>query len=201
MLTIAWDRDDVLCELMREWFVQSYLPAHPSSTLRYEEITSNPPSESLGMSMEEYLASLDEFRASPAFDAMQPVAPMLDWFKRNGDLYRHVLVTSTTLVSAPAATAWTFRHFGRWIRSVHVLPAKRPGEDLPAYDTDKGSILARLDGVAVLVDDSICNIAAAEAVGVPGLLVPQPWNDATGTIADALTRLDDLLETNDSSSV
>ena len=194
MLTIAWDRDDVLCELMREWFVQVYLPAHPDSTARYEDITTNPPSESLGMSLEDYLASLDEFRASPAFDAMQPVAPVLDWFCRNGDRYRHVLVTSTTLVSAPAATAWTFRHFGRWIRSVHVLPAKRPGEDLPAYDSDKGSILARLNNVAVLVDDSPQNLAAAEAVGVPGILIPQPWNDAPGTVADALARLDELLE-------
>ena len=194
MLTIAWDRDDVLCELMREWFVQSYLPANPTSTLRYEDITSNPPSEALGLSLAEYLASLDEFRASPAFDAMQPVASVLDWFNRNGDRYRHVLVTSTTLVSAPAATAWTFRHFGRWIRSVHVLPAKRPGEQVPAYDTDKGSILARLDNVAVLVDDSPGNIASAAAVGVGGLLVGQPWNDAPGTITDALARLDALLE-------
>ena len=197
MLTIAWDRDDVLCELMREWFVRSYVPAHPGSTVRYEDITSNPPSESLGMSLEEYLASLDEFRASPAFDAMTPVASVLDWFQRNGDRYRHVLVTSTTLVSAPAATAWTFRHFGRWIRSVHVLPAKRPDEDLPAYDTDKGSILARLDNVSVLVDDSPGNIAAAEAVGVAGVLVGQPWNDAEGGISDALARLDALLATLD----
>ena len=48
--------------------------------------------------------------------------------------------------------------------------------------------------MAVLVDDSPQNLAAAEAVGVPGILIPQPWNDAPGTVADALARLDELLE-------
>ncbi len=193
MLTIAWDRDDVLCELMRSWFVDAFRPAHPDSTASFEDIADNPPLTSLGMTRQDYLGSLDAFRASPAFVDMPPAPDVLDWFERNGDNYRHVVVTATTLASAADAAAWTFRHFGRWVRGFHLLPALRDGDDLPAHDADKGSILARLDGVAVLVDDSPKNIAAAEAVGVPGVLVPQPWNDAPGTLTDALGRLDALL--------
>jgi len=194
MITIAWDRDDVLCELMGSWFEGVYRIDHPGSAARFEDIADNPPLESLGMTLEDYLASLDAFRASPAFIDMPPAPAVLNWFERSGHKYHHVVVTATTLVSAPATAAWTFRHFGRWIRSFHLLPSERPGEDLPAYDTDKGSVLARLDSVAVLVDDSPRNIAAAEAVGVPGILVPRPWNDAAGTVTDALARLDELLE-------
>ena len=194
MLTIAWDRDDVLCELMRSWFVETYRPCHPGASACFEDITDNPPCESLGMSREDYLASLDAFRASPAFDELAPVTAVVNWFERNGHRCRHVVVTATTLASAPSAAGWTFRHFGKWVRSFHLLPAYRPGEDLPDYDTDKGDILAWLDNVDVLVDDSPDNIAAAGRAGVKGILTPQPWNDAPGTIVDALARLDRLLE-------
>jgi len=193
MRTIVWDRDDVLNDLMGCWFRQRWLVDHPGCALRYEGLTANPPDAVLGVPRSEYLASLDRFRASGDYDAMEPLAEVRRWFQQNGQRYRHVVLTATTLTSAPAAAAWVFRHFGPWVRAFLFLPAHREAEDLPRYDSDKGQSLRWFGSADVLVDDSPANIEAARREGVAGVLVPRPWNDARGTPADALAQLDDLL--------
>ena len=189
MITIVWDRDDVLNDLSRCWLEQWWKPAHAECKVRYEALIENPPHRILGVSLEEYLASLDGFRQSDQADKMEPVPEVLAWFKRYGHLYRHMVVTATSLASAPAASAWTFRHFGTWIRSFHLIPALRDNQPVPQYDVDKGSYLKWLGKGDVLVDDSLANLEVARPCGITGVLVPRPWNRGGGSVSDVLGRL------------
>jgi hypothetical protein len=189
MAVIVWDRDDVLNDLMRCWLEGWWKLAHPECRLRYEDLTENPPHRILGVSLGEYLASLDEFRLSDRAAEMEPVPKVLAWFERYGHLHRHMVLTATSLDTAPAAAAWTFRHFGAWVRSFHLIPAHRDSQSIPRYDTDKGAYLHWLGKGNVLVDDSPATVESARRYDIAGVLVPRPWNRAVGSINDALEGL------------
>ena len=189
MVNIVWDRDDVLNDLMRCWLERWWKPAHPECKVCYEDLTENPPHRILGVSLEKYLASLDEFRLSDQAAMVEPDPEVLAWFKRYGHLHRHMVLSATSLETAPAAAAWTFRHFGAWIRSFHLIPALRDNQPIPQYDADKGAYLHWLGKGDVLVDDSPINLESARRYGTTGVLVPRPWNSADGGINDVLERL------------
>jgi FMN phosphatase YigB (HAD superfamily) len=162
---------------MGSWFDSVWIPNHPGELLRYASVSQNPPHGLLGVSREEYLSSLDEFRLGPGYAQLPPNPDVLSWLVAEGGRCRHVALTATPLRAVPATAAWVLRHFGRWIREFAFIPAERSGETLPTYDADKGEWLARHGGSSVLVDDSPQNIAAARAAGISTLSWPRPWND------------------------
>ncbi len=102
-VTIVWDRDDVLNDLTRCWLEEWWKPAHPTCKACYADLTENPPHRVLGVSLEEYLASLDEFRLCDQAAEMDPVPEVSAWFKQYGHLHRHMVLTATSLDTAPAA--------------------------------------------------------------------------------------------------
>ena len=51
MKTIIWDVDDVLNDLMYSWFQEHRDLYNPDSTLKYQDITQNPPHEILGITI------------------------------------------------------------------------------------------------------------------------------------------------------
>jgi hypothetical protein len=192
MLTIAWDVDDVLNDLMRVWLQTAWLPGHPESTVSYEELRSNPPLSELGATREEYFRSLDEFRRSRYISELTPCREALAWFEISGHRYRHLALTAVPLRAAPVSAAWTLGHFGRWIRGFHIVPSPRPGESSPEYDNSKSEILARSNDISVLVDDSPSNVEAAAALGIRAILMPRPWNGRRETVADVFRELEML---------
>ena len=187
-MTIVWDVDDVLNDLMRSWFAHTWLPARPGCTLRYEDLVDNPPDRVLGVSRAQYLASLDQFRLSPEAAVMRPRSEFLRWFERHGHRHRHLALTSRPLTSVPAASQWVFQHFGRWIRTLAYVPT-RPDDDFPGYDRTKADFLRWLDNADILVDDNPENIDAANALGIRSFLVAQPWNDAVDDTEELLVAL------------
>lgn len=188
MKTIAWDVDDVLNDLMKCWFLRQWLKEHPDCNInRYDEITKNPPHDLLGVSIDEYLSSLDRFRLSPLYQEMGPVKEVVDWFEQHGQKYRHIALTSVPLLAVTASAQWVFRMFGKWIRTFHFVPSRRKGENIPEYDRDKGDFLSWASKVALIVDDSPSNIASAERVGCKGVLIPRPWNGNKGSIEESLS--------------
>src|SRR5260370_13733632 len=136
MLTIVWDVDDVLNDLMFAWFTDAWKPSHPTCTLSYSEITENPPDRVLGISRSEYLSSLDAFRLSDRARNLQPNSAIVEWLQTNGAGYRHVALTARPLANTPQAAEWLFRHFGAYLRGFGVIPARLPAR-LPAYHVDK----------------------------------------------------------------
>jgi phosphoglycolate phosphatase-like HAD superfamily hydrolase len=188
MPTIAWDVDDVLNDLMRAWLAH-WLRCHPGCTIRYADLKKNPPHRLLGISLTRYRQSLDAFRLSGAYGRLRPNAEVLRWFRRHGARFRHLALTAVPVQSAPVSAQWVFKHFGKWIRTYHIVPSPRPGQSLPQYDITKSDFLQWLAKADVMVEDSRPNIAAARAAGVCGILVPRPWNNGTGTLHDALARL------------
>lgn len=193
MLTIAWDVDDVLNELMRTWFTEIWRAEHPECAVSYSQISENPPDQVLGISRGEYLCSLDAFRASERAREMDPNPVVLQWLKQSGANYRHIALTARPLESAPHAAEWVFRHFGTYMRTFAVVPT-RFAEGVPIYDHDKAEYLSWLRKADVLVDDSKENIRRAERLGLRGILYPQPWNEAHCAVEQTLQSLAQLAE-------
>ena len=187
--SVVWDVDDVLNDLMAAWIERVWVPEHPDRPVEYADLRANPPHELLGIECGAYLASLDDFRTGEGYAAMAPNPRVVAWLEANGERCHHVALTATAFRAAPSTSAWVLRHFGRWIREFAFVPADRQGEDLPSYDADKGTWLARLAGPAVLVDDSLANLSDARAGGAGVVRWPQPWNGG-GLPGEALAELD-----------
>jgi hypothetical protein len=185
MRTIVWDVDDVLNNLMETWFTSVWKPAHAESRVGYSDIAENPPYGSLGISKDEYLGSLDEFRISEEARRLSPNPAVLRWLAEHGSAYRHVALTARPLESAPAAAEWVFRNFGAYFRCFGVVPS-RPAVSIPLYDRDKGDFLEWLGEADCLIDDSVENLAAAQKLGIQTVLYPQPWNGAAHSVDEAL---------------
>jgi hypothetical protein len=187
--TIVWDVDDVLNNLTLEWFTRYWLVDHPNCQVRYDQLTSNPPHELLGIPKRDFLKSLDEFRLSDAGKTLEPVPEVLAWFTEHGEKYRHLALTATAMVNAPFLAAWVMAHFGRWIRSFTIVPSPREGERLPAYDQNKAEFLLWLGKADIMVDDSPANILEAGSIGIKTVIIPRPWNQSKASISEATRQL------------
>ncbi len=188
MQTIVWDVDDVLNGLMREWFEREWKREGPACAVQYDDLTANPPHEVLGVTLKEYLESLDRFRVSQKAWEMAPNREVVQWFRDHGTQFRHIALTARPLNSAGPAAEWVMRHFGDYIRVFAVVPC-RGAPDEPVYDRRKSEFLEWWGRGDILVDDSPENVAAAERIGVQGVLFPQPWNGARERVRAALERI------------
>jgi len=193
MKTIVWDVDDVLNDLTRAWLEGAWLPAHPDCPVQFASLVENPPHRLLGITKDEYLASLDAFRVSSAARQLQPVAEVLTWFDRYGGCARHVALSAAPLETVHESAAWVMRHFGRWIRTFAFVPSPRRTPLIPRYETTKGEYLAAWGKADVFIDDSQANVEAARTRGIAALLMPQPWNSSHQTVSETLERLTRLV--------
>ncbi len=193
MKTIVWDVDDVLNDLMRVWFEDWAASSGASRSVRYEQLTSNPPHRILNIDHSQYLASLDDFRVSGKAGKMAPIAEVLDWFSRYGDAAHHVALTATPLSAGHVSAEWVMRNYGQWIRSFNVIPSQRPGVEAPQYHAKKHDFLAWWGKADVVVDDNEENIEGARSLGIRAVLFPRPWNGSTLKVAEALVELTQIL--------
>ena len=189
MITIAWDIDDVLNELMRFWFNKKWLIEYPKCSLKYDEIKENLPHKLLGVSKEKYLTSLDEFRLSMQYRNMQPVLEVKKWFLQNGEFFRHIAITAVPIHAAYVSAEWVLRHFGIWIRTFHFVPSVRKGLRMPQYDKSKKDFLRWFGKVGIFIDDNEANIQDCINLGIKSILFPQPWNRSKLTISETLEML------------
>jgi hypothetical protein len=185
VLTIVWDVDDVLNDLMYQWFVTEWVPSHPDCLVAYSGLAANPPHASLGATLPEYLESMDLFRKSDAGIALTPNPEVLAWFSRYGSHSRHIALTARPLESAPEVAAWVFRHFGKWIRCFGVVPSRQT-DNAPEYDQSKGDFLRWLGKGDILVDDTPANLEHAQQLGLKAFAWPQPWNGSTMSTTEIL---------------
>ena len=189
MFTLAWDIDDVLNDLMRTWFEEWWRPRHPECMLDCEDIKKNPPDQLLGIALDEYLQSLDDFRLSGRYEQMQPHSEVLEWFKKHGSLFRHIAVTSVPREAAPVSAAWVISHFGDWIRTFHFVPSPRVGDISTTYESTKAGYLKWLNRVDIFIDDNEKNVHEARSLGTRCFLVSQPWNSGGIKIEEILESL------------
>jgi hypothetical protein len=189
MKTVVWDVDDVLNELTAEWFRQAWQPTR-GTAVRGEALVRNPPHELLGVSLEEYLASLDDFRRT-RYASLAPVPEVIRWFETHGDTARHVAVTAVPSTLAHVSAWWVLRHFGRWITTFACVNARAARGQAGPMAQSKREYLAWLGRGDVLVEDREETLAACADLGVAGVLVPRPWNSGSGrplwSALDALT--------------
>jgi FMN phosphatase YigB (HAD superfamily) len=191
MLTIVWDVDDVLNDLMFQWFALGWKREHTEATVEYGGLRENPPHAALGATREEYLASMDAFRKTDAGIRLTPNAEVLEWFAAHGSKFRHVALTARPLETAPEVAAWVMRYFGAWIRCFGIIPT-RTMEGVPIYDGGKGEYLRWLGKGDVLVDDTRENLEQGAEIGMQTFAWPQPWNDSQLTTTQILQVLTDM---------
>lgn len=189
MLTIVWDVDDVLNNLMFDWFHQKWLIDHPDSSCSYEELEKNPPHEILGVSLKEYLSSLDEFRQVEMVN-LHPNQEVVAWFEEYGYKYRHVVLTATPIYTAELSAFWVMHHFGKWIRSFNFVPSAREGQIIAPYDRTKYDFLQWMGKADIFIDDNSSNIDTAQTIGIRSYLVSRPWNRGMA-LSDILKSLAD----------
>ena len=189
MLTIAWDIDDVLNDLMRVWFEEWWKPRNVDCVLNYEDLTENPPHRLLQIAHEEYLKSLDAFRLSGSYEGMHPDREVLEWFKKNGLSFQHMALTAVPRIAAPISASWVFKHFGNWIRSFHFVPSARPGDIHTPYEKTKGDYLNWLKRVDIFIDDQRGNIQKARNLPIQYLMPSRPWNSGGKKMAEILSAL------------
>ncbi|MFH0855128.1 MAG: hypothetical protein V1869_01220 [Candidatus Omnitrophota bacterium] len=194
MITIAWDVDDILNDLMRCWLVDKWLPEHPDCRVCFEQITQNTPEYIIKSTKEEYRLSLDIFRLSGAYHRLSPDPEVLAWFENFGEKARHIALTCVPLKAAHISADWVMRNFGKWIRSFNFVPSPRLNEEAPDYGHSKAGYLEWLNNVDVLVEDSEENILQAKELGLKGILVAKPWNKSGLSIKAALAQINKIIE-------
>lgn len=191
MRTLVWDVDDVLNDLMHQWFLRGWLIEHPDCPISWEGLTCNPPHTVLGVDGAAYLESMDRFRRTEQSINLTPDPEVLAWFREQGHRFRHLALTSRPLRTAPDVAHWVMRHFGAWIRCFGVVPS-RPESGVPIYDQTKGEFLTWLKLGDALIDDSTENIRQAESLGLRTFQPAQPWNDSDLAIGSVLRQLTQL---------
>ncbi len=186
--TVVWDVDDVLNDLMRSWFLL-WRQGHPGCAVSYEDLKKNPPHEVLGITMDNYLESLDEFRGSPLYENMAPLKEVKEWFLQDGSRFRHIALSAVPLRAASISAQWVLRNFGNWIRTFHFVPSKREDETIEQYDRDKADLLKRLEGVDLFIDDNADHVLAARKAGIDALFFPRPWNRSRMSVTETLAKV------------
>jgi FMN phosphatase YigB (HAD superfamily) len=190
---VIWDVDDVLNELMREWFDEWWLPRHPECAHRYGDIAANPPHTVLGIPETTYLSSLDAFREA-RFAKLPPRPEVLEWFSEHGHRAQHVALSAPPESFAHLSAAWVIKHFGQWIRTFAFVPARRGRSEVAEARIAKGDYLEWLGHGDVFLDDREANVEGARALGMKGIVVPQPWNTSShGSLQAALQDLTALI--------
>ena len=170
---------------LKEWWKQK----HSDCALSHKDFTTNPPHQLLGVELDEYLHSLDEFRCFGYYEQMQPNPKVLEWFQKQGFLFRHIALTAVPRVAAHISASWVIRHFGDWIRTFHFVPSAR-SEELPAsYESTKAGYLKWLNLADIFIDDNEKNIQEVSLTGIRCFLVSRPWNSGGMKIEEILTSL------------
>jgi hypothetical protein len=188
MKTIVWDVDDVLNDLMRRWLEDDWRPGHAGCKVEYDNLHENPPCGLLGCSLDEYLGSLDCYRLRSA-GMLEPNPKIVEWFSEYGGKFRHVALTATPIAAAPVSAQWVMTHFGAWIRSFSFVPSPRKEDPALAYEGTKEDYLRWWGHGDILIDDNSQHVEGANRLGMQGLLVPRPWNGASGSIESVLADL------------
>lgn len=189
MKTIIWDVDDVLNDLMYSWFKEYQRVYDPNSNLSYHDLTQNPPHEILGITLNEYKLSLDNYRNSEKGRNLKPNEQIINWLRKDGAKFRHIALTARPKQTIPFLAEWIFHHFGDWIRTLSFIPSYREDEKLPVYDKTKTDFIIWLGKVDYFIDDSEENIKVAEKIGITSFLFPQPWNDGKPTVKKILKKI------------
>jgi hypothetical protein len=193
MKTVVWDVDDVLNELTGEWFRQAWAPGRGAAP-GGDALVRNPPHDLLGVSLEEYLASLDDFRRT-RYASLAPVPEVVRWFEAHGDAARHVALTAVPAALAHVSAWWVLRHFGRWITTFACVNARAARGQAGPMAQSKREYLSWLGRGDVLVEDREETLAACAGLGITGVLVPRPWNSGRGRdVSTALVALTAALE-------
>lgn len=190
MLTIAWDVDDVLNNLMQAWLED--FCEQKNIEFQYENIVTNPPNELLNISLAEYHTSLDEFRKSKKALYLEPNPQILNWMEKNEGKYKHISLSATSSETAKYGAFWVMKNFSKWINSYNIVPSYRTGENFVRQNETKKDFLQWMNVVDILVEDNQKNYEDAKSLGIKSFLVTRPWNKGGQSIEEILEELNKL---------
>lgn len=190
MLTIAWDVDDVLNNLMQAWLED--FCEQKNIEFEYENIVTNPPHELLGISLAEYHTSLDEFRKSKKALYLNPNPQIIEWMEKNQNKFKHITLSGTSTETAKYGAFWVMKNFSKWINSYNIVPSYRAGENFVRQNETKKDFLQWMNVVDILIEDNQKNYEDAKSLGIKSFLVARPWNKGGQSIEEILKELNKL---------
>lgn len=192
MLTIAWDIDDVLNDLMFEWLLY-WKNQNDIENIDYEDLKVNPPHEILGISLDDYLTSLDRFRNSNLFLELKPNSKIKNWFFQYGHKAQHLALTSVPLNAAHQSAFWVLKNFGTWIRHFHFIPSARESDPDFEYHSSKKDFINWHNNIDILVEDNTKNYLDALHINIKAILISRPWNEGKLTLDENLDLITQLI--------
>ena len=173
-MIIIWDIDDVLNHLMNSW-LSDWQQETNDHSIKFTNLTENPPHNILGINLESYYESLDVFRNSEIARSQKPNQVLIEWFRKYGSLHTHIALTARPLQTMANQAWWIYHNFGQWIHTVAVVPALRDTETNQRFK-NKAQYIQWLGKGDIFVDDNAENVAAVAKLGLRSFLFPQPWN-------------------------
>ncbi|MBR3708800.1 MAG: hypothetical protein IKM17_07310 [Lentisphaeria bacterium] len=179
---LIWDVDDVLNTLMQQYAACGF--PENSKKLSYGELTENPPHDLLGISKEDYLASLDRVRACGFYD-LPPRPEVMAFFAECGHLFDHIVLSAVPLRFMEKSSAWVLHYFGEWIQNCLFIPSPRPDCCVKSQMfSSKAEAVGFFGPRAVLIDDAVKNVEETLSSGGRAVYFPAPWNRERNTDAD-----------------
>ena len=187
---IVWDADDVLNRLMFSWL--DYWSEINNTDVSYSELSQNPPHSILGISREEYLDSLDNFRNSESGKNVLVNDTILRWFENHGNKFRHMVCTARPINTMPNQAWWIYYNYGQWIYTVHAAKTVRDLMDNHHAET-KADFISWMNKEVLFIDDSEENVNAVSETGSETMLYPQPWNSSKHSEEEFIAKLNEKL--------
>lgn len=194
MITICWDVDDVLNNLMQEWFTYyKYINLDKYDNICFNNLIENSPNDILSITKKEYLESLDYFRMNYYKD-LKPNEIIYEWFKEKGHLSRHMVLTATPLSCCNISAEWVMRYYGKWIRSFNFIPSPRENDSSVIYYKSKMEYLKRTN-VDIFVDDNeeTINEVNKYILQIKTFCPKMPWNNGILSDVELLNELNCIM--------
>lgn len=186
-MIVFWDIDDVLNRLMCSWLAD-WQQDREDYLIKFSGLSENPPHNILGISLETYYKSLDDFRNSEKAKSQKPNPILMEWFCKHGAHHTHIALTARPLPTMANQAWWIYHNFGEWIHTVAVVPALREQKNRKRLK-NKSQYIQWLGKGDIFVDDSTENVAAVAKLGLRSFLYPQPWNENRQTEAEFIKTL------------
>jgi hypothetical protein len=137
MITIAWDIDDVLNSLDKEF-------------KNWASLTG------LIIDDKNYLKYLDRFRLGYYLN-LKVNTEVYNWFIENGDKVINIAITAVPNKLAYISSWWLFKNF-KWFTSIVIIPSYREEDPILSPFKTKGEYLQWLKKVDVFIDNNEKNI-------------------------------------------
>ena len=184
-----WDVDDVLNNLTKD-FINYITPSIP-----YETILNPNIHDSLGLSQDDYLYELDNFRRREYLN-LKPNLDLTNFIKSRKNSMHYVL-TSVPHEFIEISFCWVKRNFDKTFFGYLFAPSRRENGNLKMpIKRDHLNNLNLFGRKTFFIDDNPYNFINIDNTSITKVLWPQPWNSSGKSLKKGEKYIEKLFEEN-----